>query len=124
MEVSVSLKWLTLIKVVGKRRIHCEDNSGSCSFDKQSCASTMLFAHGKVVLYDGKATVVCNRYSSVKLSTGNQYGYIKKDKRAIDNIPIATTYGLTMAFLTTRAVPPIRVKVYRVRWSSQVFAKT
>ena len=122
MEVSVSLKWLTQIKVVGKRRIHCEDNSGSCSFDN-SCASTMPFAHGKVVLYDRKATVVCNLYSSVKLSTGNQYGYIKKDKRVIDNIPIATTYGLTMAFLTTRAVPPIRVKVYRVRWSSQVFTK-
>ena len=81
-----------------------------------------LFAYGKVVLYEGKPTVVCNLHSLVKLSTGNHYGYIKRDRWIADNIPMATTYGLAMAFL--RAVPPIRVKVYRVRWSSQVFTKT
>ena len=53
-----------------------------------SCGSTRAFAHGKVGIYPQGVCVLCvTDIPTVKLPTGNHYGYIKKNKRITHDIP-------------------------------------
>ena len=52
-----------------------------------SCGSTRPFAHGKMGLYPWGVCVLCvTSIPTVKLSMGNHYGYIKKNKRITHDI--------------------------------------
>jgi len=52
-----------------------------------SCGSTRPFAHGKMRLHPWGVYVLCvTSIPTVKLPTGNLYGYIKKNKRITHDI--------------------------------------
>jgi len=52
-----------------------------------SCGSTRPFAHGKVRLCPLEVCVLCvTSIPTVKVSMGNHYGYIKKNKRIAHDI--------------------------------------